>query len=717
MKYSVLTCAIQPSKLNGVKRFYLLIYCLSISAYVFSQSDYPNTDTFRRVTIPLQEVVVKAYEQNRKLIEVPASIGLLDEAQLNRFGNGSILYAINTIPGIRMEERSPASYRLNFRGSSLRSPFGVRDVKVYYNEIPLSDPNGNTYLNGLSFYNFQSLEAIKGPAGSLYGAAIGGALLIRTLPSVWEPGVNLDYTTGSFAMNNIHTNVLWGDSSHHNDFDFNHISSNGYRIQTQSRRDIATWETQLKATEKQVIHAYIYYSDLFYQTPGGLTQTQFDQDPRQARPAAGTSPSAVQAQAAIYQKTFVAGFSNEYYLSPLWQNTTSVYGSYTDFRNPGIRVYEIRKEPHFGGRTVFQYKRKIHSAELQVNFGAEGQKGFFTTADYANNQGSAGLLQTNENINNWQYMAFAQADLKFGNGWIITAGASFNKSSIEYASLSPLPPLDQTRIFENKIAPRLAVLKRITPTISLFASAAKGFSPPTVSELLTSSGVIGYNLQPEDGIDYEGGIRGNLFQDKLYFDVDAFFFHIKNAIVQRIDTNNVYYYVNAGSTRQNGIESYLSYQLIDHPQQAISHLKLWASYTWYDFHYHSFIDVNSQSSTVINYSGNQLPGVPTQTLVAGLDISTSMGFYANLTYTYTDHTPLNDANTAYAGSYNLLGARAGYRTIFNRRLKLEIFGGVDNVFNTTYSLGDDFNAAAGKYFNAAAGINYYVGLSLGNLFR
>lgn len=35
---------------------------------------------------------------------------------------------MNAIPGIRMEQRSPGSFRLNIRGSSLRLPFGIRNV-------------------------------------------------------------------------------------------------------------------------------------------------------------------------------------------------------------------------------------------------------------------------------------------------------------------------------------------------------------------------------------------------------------------------------------------------------------------------------------------------------------------------------------------------------------------------------------------------------------
>ena len=95
----------------------------------------------------LENIIVKAYENNRRLIEVAAPVSLTGQEQLNRFGNMSILPALNITPGVRMEERSPGSYRLNIRGSSLRSPFGVRDVKIYLNEIPLTDPSGNTYLN------------------------------------------------------------------------------------------------------------------------------------------------------------------------------------------------------------------------------------------------------------------------------------------------------------------------------------------------------------------------------------------------------------------------------------------------------------------------------------------------------------------------------------------------------------------------------------------
>jgi iron complex outermembrane receptor protein len=661
-------------------------------------------------TKPLHEVVVKAYEQNRKLIDVGAPVAVVSKASLDRFGNSSILSAMNMTPGVRMEERSPGSYRLNIRGSSIRSPFGVRDVKIYYNEIPLTDPGGNTYLNELGFYNFQSLEVIKGTAGSLYGAGIGGAVLIGSMPSVWDKGLNVDYTGGSYTSNQVNVDLRLGDADHRNILSYDHQTSDGYRQQTRMRRDIGSWETMLRPSDKQTIHAYILYSDLYYQTPGGLTEAEYNKNPQMARPPVGASPGAVQAQAAIFQKNFTAGFSNTYHWSAHWQNTTAVYGAYTDFTNPGIRVYEYRQEPHFGGRTVIQYTTDWGESRLQVNAGAEAQKGFFETRDFGNNNGVPDGLQLDDKLNNWTYMTFAQADLKLPDGWTVTGGASFNVNALNITSLTVSPPVTNKIRFTNKVAPRIAVLKKIAPDISVYASASRGFSTPTVQELEKSNGIVGPPLQPENGIDYELGGRGSFLNGKLFIDIDGFLFHINNAIVQRIDTNGVGYSVNAGGTNQHGIETFISYRLIDQSQGFCNNLRLFISHAWHDFHYSSFIqDTN-------NYSGHRLPSVAPQTIVSGLDISLKIGFYANATYTYTDKIPLNDANTFNAGSYNLLGGRVGFRKVL-AKWKGDIYGGIDNAADVKYSLGDDFNAALNRFYNAAPRRNYFAGISLNYVFH
>ena len=128
-----------------MRAIFTIILAIAITSSLTAQEDISTSDS----SDILEQVVVKGYEYNRKLIDVPAPIAVISKAQFNRFNNISLLPALNTVSGVRMEERSPGSYRLNIRGSSLRSPFGVRNVKVYYNNIPYTDPGGNTFFNQL----------------------------------------------------------------------------------------------------------------------------------------------------------------------------------------------------------------------------------------------------------------------------------------------------------------------------------------------------------------------------------------------------------------------------------------------------------------------------------------------------------------------------------------------------------------------------------------
>ncbi|HJW30729.1 MAG TPA: TonB-dependent receptor, partial [Saprospiraceae bacterium] len=296
----------------------------------------------------LQEVTVKAFEQNRKLMQVPASVAVISKTQLSRFNNTNILPALNSSPGIRMEERSPGSYRLNIRGSSLRSPFGVRNVKTYYDDIPYTDPGGNTYLNQLSFYNIQSAEVIKGPGSSLYGAGTGGVLLLKTDHTNWHPGLSFDFSAGKWALNNLNTNLHLGTDAVQNTINYAQLSSNSYRDVAKLDRKVFTWDLDANLSEKGKITTHFLWGDLFYQTPGALTLAEYTTNPRAARPRVGTTPGSAESKAAIYQKMFLAGISFNQKFSEHWQNTTSFYGAATRLLNPTTRNYGRTNEPHTG---------------------------------------------------------------------------------------------------------------------------------------------------------------------------------------------------------------------------------------------------------------------------------------------------------------------------------------------------------------------------------
>lgn len=657
-------------------------------------------------SLTLQEVSIKAFEQNKHLKEATAAVNYISQQQLERFNNTSILPALNSTPGVRMEERSPGSYRMNIRGSTLRSPFGVRNVKIYWNDLPLTDPGGNTYLNQLSYYNFNSIEIIKGPGSSLYGSGSGGVMLINSLSKRWDPGIDLSYITGSFGLQNFDVQAQFGTEDKRNILNYSHQESDGYRSHTNMRRDVANWQTLIRKDEKQELKVSVLYGDLYYQTPGGLTLAEYNTNARMARPKAGTLPSADSAKAAIYQKTFLAGASNVFRIGENWENITVFYGAFTSFRNPTFRAFEKRTEPHFGGRTSFKWNKNIPAGKIQVLFGAEAQRGFFNTKTFANVNGNPGAVQTDDDLNNSTWFVFAQGDLQLKKDWNITAGASINKSSVTITrlSISSFVPIKTT--FNSEWAPRLAVSKRVIRQTWIYASISKGFSPPTTAELLPGTATINTTLQPEEGTNYEAGIKSSWLKNRLYTELNVFSFKLSNAIVVRKDASNANYYVNAGGAKERGVEWLVTYQLYQSAAKFIRSAKAQLAFTHNNFAYADF------KQGTADFSGKKLPSVAPNTVAAVLDAQSKQGVYINITYYYSDKLPLNDANTFFATSYNLLGSRIGWKHTAGKKVMLNIFAGADNLFDKKYSLGNDINAAGDRYFNVASGRNYYAGVAL-----
>ena len=674
---------------------------LSLVFFIFSAAQTTTIDS----SVTLGEVIVKAYEQNQTLKKIPAAINQINKAKLDRFSNSNILPALNTTPGVRMEERSPGSYRMNIRGSTLRSPFGVRNVKVYWNGIPFTDPGGNTYLNQLGFFNFNSLEVIKGPAGSLYGVGTGGAILISSLPEEHLPPFSANLLYGSNDLASISIQLSQRTEKFANTFNFSHQQSHGYRQHTSMHRDVATWQAQIVSGKKEVLKFNFLYGDLFYETPGALTKAEYLKDPTAARPAAGAFPSADKAKAAIFQKTWLAGVNNNYKFNDRIENNLVFYGAYSHIRNPTFRNYEVRKEPHFGARTLFTWKPSTKKDLARIIFGGEMQRGAFSVRTYANSNGRPGAVLTNDDVNNSIWSFFMQADMQMKHDIYVTTGLSINKSSIEIHRLSIPGSASQKRSYKNEAAPRLALSKKLFADLYLYGSVAKGFSPPTTGEVLPSTSVISTNLNAEHGINYEAGIKSSWLHKTLYVEINAFYYRLNNAIVQRRDAANADYYINAGSTKQKGIESQVSYLLA--PQSSlVANSRVWISHTLNDFTYDDFKQLTT------DYSSNKLPSVAKHTVATGADLNTSMGFYINLTYYYSDPVPLNDANTESASSYNLLSARIGWKKAPSKKMRFDLFAGIDNAFGVAYSLGNDINAAGGRYYNVAAGRNFYCGFTI-----
>jgi iron complex outermembrane receptor protein len=661
-----------------------------LSLYSFAQQQSPK-DSIK----VLNEVIVNAYSSNRSLKQTPVAIGLVAVKDLNRFNNTSILSAVNTIPGVRMEERSPGSYRFSIRGSTIRSPFGVRDVKFYWNGLPLTDGGGNTYLNLLDFDAFGRAEIIKGPGASLYGSGTGGVVLLNS-PLTNQKQLQFTAINGSFGLQRYQAKAVFGNAKRKVFVNYAHQQADGYRQQSAMRRNALNLEGIFSLGNKSTLQASLFYTDLYYQTPGGLTLAQYNADPSQARPDPN---GAVKQQAAIYNKTIFGGALYEKQWSSKWSTRVGLYDSYTDFTNPAIRNYERRNEYNFGGRTDTQYQFDKRSLSGKLTMGAEWQHFNSSLTDYGNKSGVQDTVQTDDRLTSNIFLLFAQAEINLPHNFYLTIGGSANFLKYNINRLTGTPPGEQQRNFDPVFSPRFALLKKFSEQFSTYASISKGFSAPSLAEVLPSSGIYNNSLSPEQGINYEVGIRGRLLK-VLSFDIAAYDFELSDAIVSQ---NNGEYFINAGNTSQKGLETFLAWQTVNSSKVQ---LRTWIAYTLTDYKFVNYSHDN------IDYSGNKWTGTAPNTLVAGWDLNFAKHFYWNLTATYVDRIPLNDANSAYSSEYFLAGSRVGFKNQVREKSGLEIFLGVDNALDQKYSLGNDLNAQGGRYYNAATTRNFYFGIKL-----
>jgi iron complex outermembrane recepter protein len=663
--------------------------------YSFALSAQPSDSI-----LTLNEVVIKGFAYNRPLKEVPNSISVVGTGELGKFNNTSLLPAINTVAGVRMEERSPASFRLSIRGSSLRAPFGIRNVKFYWNDLPLTDGGGNTYLNLVDFDAIGKIEIIKGPGASLYGAGSGGVILLNsalTKNNHWQAS----FSRGSFGLQKYQANAVMGTAKKKLSFNYSHQQAGGYRTQTAMRRDAFNLEEKFSLSKKNNLQATVFYTDLFYQTPGALTQAQFDADPSQARPAAGAFKGAAEQQAAIFNKTIYAAANDDHQWNEHWSTRGGLYYSYTDFTNPSILNYEKRNEYNFGGRTDTQYEFKKNKTKGKLTAGAEFQDFYSTLTDYGNRLGAIDTLQFDDQLRAKFVLSFLQVEVEMPHHIFITTGLSFSNLQYNFKRIGGNPLTEQKRSFDAVISPRLAILKKFSEDFSLFGSISKGYSPPSLAEVRPSTGIYNNDLSAEQGINYEIGFRGLLLK-KISFDVTGYDFELDQTIVSQKQANNADYFINAGNTRQLGLEMMLRWQR-DFKSSIINSLNLWTSVTINNYRFLNYKRDN------ISYSGNQLTGSPAGTIAGGADVVVRK-FNYHLTLHYVDRIPLNDVNSFYSSDYFLVGSKLSFKQPLSEKISIEVFTGVDNFLNERYSLGNDLNAAGNRFFNAAAPRNYFVGV-------
>ncbi len=621
---------------------------------LFCYPTLAQTDT----TKVLEEVKVYVFEQKRSPLLTPDAF--IQSKDLQRLSSTHFVSTLNSMAGVRMEERSPGSYRIAIRGSSLRAPFGVRNTKVYWNQMPFTDAGNNTYISLLEPAIFSSLTVTKGPSAGIYGAGTGGALLFESAPR----GNLMSAETVYHTLGGMKAAVDVSTENHRLYASFN--QQEGYRAQSAMKKQWISYEFHHSFAKELNLDLNTYYVDLAYQTPGGLTKAQFVANPLQARPAAGIFKSAEQQGATFYIKSFGLSARAAQVLNSQWAWDLSQSLQVNRVENPTIRNYEIRQEPNYSTRGVIHRKGVINS-----DLGFEYQAGQMNSSTFGNRNGIKDTLQLTQNTHVQQGTLFLQNEYAELSDWIFTFSGSLSSYWTEY--------IGNEAIF----SPRLAVLRKLGNHQSLVLKVVHGYSPPSISELRPSTGQINTNLKAEKGWNHEITYRGKY--DKFTWDVSVYQFNLDETIVIRRAADGSDYFTNAGSTTQQGFELSSTWMIN-------SQLSLEQSHTWQNFRF---------------ANGNFLTGTTPYQQATTLLWRHPSGLSLMQNFQFVDYQYLNDANTEQMGSYRLWNTKISYA-----RKRWTLWAAADNLGDERYSSGPDLNATGGRFYNPSPGRNFHIGLQL-----
>ena len=670
--------------------------------------------SFFIVTVSAQTLIspaeVKAYRLDTPPQLVTGVFHEIDSLRLNGFASSDLSQALNSIPSVKMETRGDGgSRRLSVRGSSLRSPYSVRNTMLFSDGFVLTEADGNSPLELIDPDIIQSVNFVTGPSAASYGGAYGGALQIfsrknlKTGMGAWAhlqvgstggdgyeneeglsfAGINSRFSAGisqGFERGALNVSMILTDNPGYRDWEWNrkqqfNLSGSFYD----------------KSGGTHTVLACHY--DGSWALPGAIKQNQVDTLP--------TASPGIDYNAHVDRTRDMVGYKYERKTANGWDLSASVLGRNTTKANP------YGTSPFYSG-----YKEESgHGYSLL----ASGSKKVFQNDTWGLDF-EATVMQLNDivQITEWDDAPSPLAviipmryDLKMNaqqnfvsTSWIATVGdnlrfetqMSFSNRTRKtngslYTDIDEATPYlsDKSHV---TFLPRIGASWELKPGYSLFAQASTGFSDPTAFELVNPEDGQIADLDSESAFGAETGIRAQLSND---VNVRLTLYHqtVNSAIMQIVQPNDAVAFENVdGGLEMNGIEFELNYNLLEHIKlRAYGALSL-----------HSFGEETP-------YAGNALPGSPKSS--GGLQLWSQHKWGSiNLDSRYIGETPLNNLGTSVMESYVVMNASV----ILKMPKNIVVEMGANNLLNSDYSDWPQLNGVYGKFYNPAPPRTAYVSL-------
>jgi iron complex outermembrane receptor protein len=708
-------------KNNDFKIFSLMFFLAFGNLVAFSQK-INLADTVKlpdTVYRELDEVVITATRVKNRIIDIPYSVVRLNYSSYKydrKIGSGDMLSAV---PGLFLQSRyGDHDVRFSIRGFGSRSNSGVRGIRILLDDIPESEPDGQTRLEALDFNSIGRIEIVKGNASSLYTNAPGGvANFINDIDFDRSSVVQFNQF-GSFGLFKNGVKAAVKTDKYRLLTTYSYINYDGYRQHNNEYWHILNMVLETNPSPHTSLSILGYFVDGAIKLPGSLTKEEFEQDPWQANPkSVSRDEKRITTKGRVgirYDATFGGNLNNEIEITG--------YGTIKFFERTA-KDYRIINRYGLGVSGRYVNRAFFWKRHNEFSVGGDLYTQPARTEYYENIHGSKGdqilQLESENIINKGFYISDNFEILKEKMFLLLTC----RYDNVLYDQTEEtLPARTDTRPF-NAITPKLALNYKLTPVIALYTSFGLSFDAPAANEMASADPAYLFNqdLNAQESKNFEIGIKGNVFRwdkpflKRLNFEATFFNIRIGNEIVP-FEVLGEVYYRNAAKTNRSGAE--LGVQL-----EVFKGLNFGVTYTCSDFVYLTYEAEAIEEDTLGNlitltkdFSGNTVPSVPKNNLYLSLSYARPLGKHLNIfakaSYQGISGMWVDDENTDETKAYNLLNGLLGVDLRFGK-FNIMASGGVNNIFNEIYVGFTNTNSADKRFYEAGAPRDYFVSINFG----
>lgn len=666
-------------------------------------------------------IVITGSTQQRRITEAPYAIGVVSAEDLRNAGpQVNLSEVMSRMPGIVVANRHNMAQdqQLSSRGFGARAGFGVRGVRLYTDGIPASGPDGQGQISHFDLQHAQRIEVLRGPFSVLYGNSSGGVIATQSGP-VRDRRVDLGLDAGSFGLRQLRVSVATPLSdTPGRGFDVrvggSWMQSDGFRPQSEGEKKAGHARLGWQGGDDRVT-VLVNSLDQPADDPLGLTQAQFQADPRQ------TAAQATQFDTRKTLQQHQVGMQWTHRFDAVGVLRESSLTAYAGERSVtqwlAIAAATQANARHGGGVIDFDRRYEGVDARLTWRLGdaslATGvafdrqndqRRGHlnYTGTQAAPVYGGVGTLRREENNRAQSSDAYAQVDLPLTPTLNASAGVRTGRVTLS-ARDQYLSNGDDSGTRQFGYTNPVAGLRwEAAPRLNLHASVARGFESPTLGELAyRTDGTGGFNgdLNAQSSRQWELGAKWRSDDASLAVDAALFQVHVANEISVATNAGGRQSFRNVGRTRRQGAELGMTWALSPAWRVATAVTLLDATYQE-GFLACSGIPCTTPSTPVA--AGNRIAG--TQRGLAFAELvwlpvrRTELALEARAGSALT----ANDTNTEAAPRYQVLALRARHRIDLGQGFTLDALFRLDNLSNRAFVGSVIVNDANARFYEPAA---------------